>query len=87
MSISKEAVQYLFPHVFSADPAVDCVKNPCHATVCTWIFSLSPENYAGKSAHKKALNRLLIHKYLYYIILYTSLSMENEKMVVKCVEF
>ena len=36
-----EPVSCLFPHIFSADFAADCVKNPCHTTVCLWIFSLS----------------------------------------------
>ena len=51
MSISKEAVQYLFPHVFSADPAVDRVKNPFHTTVCPWIFPCHRQDHARKSAH------------------------------------
>lgn len=38
MSISKKPVQYLFPHVFSADLAVDCAKNPCHTTYVRGSF-------------------------------------------------
>ena len=49
----KEPVSHLFPHVFSADFAGDCVKNPCHTKSMPADFFLVTDKIMRKNPHIK----------------------------------
>lgn len=48
-----EPVSCLFPHIFSADFAVDCVKNPCHTISMPVDFFLVTDKIMLANPHTK----------------------------------
>ena len=48
---AKNPSSQAYAHVFSANFAADCVKNPCRAKARLRILPTLQQNYARKSAH------------------------------------